>query len=47
MTVDKDKGLEYLKSQYVAAMNIVDTDNVEEKDIVVSSISYMRDPKLV
>lgn len=41
VTVDKDKGLEYLKSQYIAAMNIVDTDSLEEKEITVSSVSYI------
>ncbi len=41
VTVDKDKGLEYLKSQYVAAMNIVDTNNLEEKDITVLNVSFV------
>ncbi|MGN1343232.1 MAG: hypothetical protein ACI4U3_01540 [Traorella sp.] len=40
VTVDKDKGLEYLKSQYISAMNIVDVDSVDEKDITISQISY-------
>lgn len=41
VTTDKDKGLEYLKSQYVAAMNIVDTDSVEEKTITLTSVSFV------
>lgn len=41
VTVDKDKGLEYLKSQYVSAMNIVDTNNVEEKEITVDQVSLV------
>lgn len=41
VTVDKDKGLEYLKSQYIAAMNIVDTDNIAEEEITVLSVSYI------
>lgn len=41
VTVEKDKGLEYLKTQYVAAMNIVDLDNVEEKQITLSEVSYV------
>ena len=41
VTVDKDKGLEYLKSQYISAMNIVDVDNVEEKQITIANVSYV------
>ena len=41
VTVDKDKGLEYLKSQYISAMNIVDIDNVEEKQITIANVSYV------
>ena len=41
VTVDKDKGLDYLKSQYIAAMNIVDLDNVEEKQITIANVSYV------
>lgn len=41
VTVDKDKGLEYLKSQYISAMNIVDLDNVEEKQITCGHVSYV------
>lgn len=39
ITVDKDKGLDYLKSQYVSAMNIVDNDSIKEEDITIKKIS--------
>ena len=41
VTVDKDKGLEYLKSQYITAMNIVDNDSIMEEEITVLSVSYI------
>ena len=41
VTVDKDKGLDYLKSQYISSMNIVDLDSVEEKTITVTQVSYV------
>ena len=41
VTVDKDKGLDYLKSQYISSMNIVDLDSVEEKTITVVQLSYV------
>lgn len=41
VTVDKDKGLEYLKSQYVAAMNIVDVNTIEEKTVTLQEVSYV------
>ena len=41
VTVDKDKGLDYLKSQYISSMNIVDLDNAEEKEITIDQVSYL------
>lgn len=41
VTVDKDKGLDYLKSQYVAAMNIVDVESIEEKEVTLENVSYV------
>ena len=40
VTVDKDKGLEYLKSQYISAMNIVDVDNVQVNTVTIAQVSF-------
>lgn len=39
VTVDKSQGLEYLKAQYVSALNIIDEDTVKEVTFEVAEVS--------
>lgn len=41
VTADKEKGLDYLKSQYISAMNIVDESKTIDKIITISEITTM------
>lgn len=41
VTADKEKGLDYLKSQYISAMNIVDESKTLETTITVTEITTM------